>query len=82
MASGWILWVQLEYIGVVSGCCCKEVYRQCSKLLPVNGQIPVNFRACLVKVQDGQSRCPDKSMRRRRSWKPRPRAIAQQRRGA
>ena len=27
MASGWNLWVWLEGIGVVSGCCCKEVYR-------------------------------------------------------
>ena len=28
MASGWNLWVWLECIGVVSGCCCcKEVYR-------------------------------------------------------
>ena len=27
MASGWKLWVWLECIGVVSGCCCKEVYR-------------------------------------------------------
>ena len=26
-ASGWNLWVWLECIGVVSGCCCKEVYR-------------------------------------------------------
>ena len=26
MASGWNLWVWLECIGVVSGCC-KEVYR-------------------------------------------------------
>ena len=26
MASGWILWVRLECIDVVSGCCCKEVY--------------------------------------------------------
>ena len=25
VASGWTLWVWLEYIGVVSGCCCKEV---------------------------------------------------------
>ena len=25
MASGWNLWVWLECIGVVSGCCCKEV---------------------------------------------------------
>ena len=24
--SGWNLWVWLECIGVVSGCCCKEVY--------------------------------------------------------
>ena len=27
MASGWNLWVWLECIGVISGCCCKEVYR-------------------------------------------------------
>ena len=27
MASGWSLWVWLKYIGVVSGCCGKEVYR-------------------------------------------------------
>ena len=27
MASGWNPWVWLECIGVVSGCCCKEVYR-------------------------------------------------------
>ena len=27
MASGWNLWVCLECIGVISGCCCKEVYR-------------------------------------------------------
>ena len=27
MASGWNLWVLLQCIGVVSGCCCKEVYR-------------------------------------------------------
>ena len=26
MASGWNLWVWLKCIGVVSGCCCKEVY--------------------------------------------------------
>ena len=26
MASGWNLWVWLECIGVVSGCCCKEIY--------------------------------------------------------
>ena len=26
MASGWNLWVWLECIGVVCGCCCKEVY--------------------------------------------------------
>ena len=24
--AGWNLWVWLECIGVVSGCCCKEVY--------------------------------------------------------
>ena len=27
MASGWNLWVWLPCIGVVSGCCCKGVYR-------------------------------------------------------
>ena len=27
VASGWNLWVWLECIGVVSGCCCKAVYR-------------------------------------------------------
>ena len=27
MASAWNLWVWLECIGMVSGCCCKEVYR-------------------------------------------------------
>ena len=27
MASGWNLCVWLECIGVVSRCCCKEVYR-------------------------------------------------------
>ena len=27
MASEWNLWVRLECIGVVSECCCKEVYR-------------------------------------------------------
>ena len=27
VASGWNLCVWLECIGVVSGCCCKEVYR-------------------------------------------------------
>ena len=26
MASGWNLWVWIQCIGVVSGCCCKEVY--------------------------------------------------------
>ena len=25
VASKWDLWVSLECIGVVSGCCCKEV---------------------------------------------------------
>ena len=27
MASGWNLWVWLQYIGVASRCCCKEVYK-------------------------------------------------------
>ena len=26
VASGWNLWLLLECIGVVSGCCCKEVH--------------------------------------------------------
>ena len=26
MASGWNLWVWLQCICVVSGCCCKEIY--------------------------------------------------------
>ena len=26
VASEWNIWVWLECIGVVSGCCCKEVY--------------------------------------------------------
>ena len=25
MASGWNLWVWLQCIGVVSGCCCKDI---------------------------------------------------------
>ena len=33
MASEWNLWVWLECIGVVSGCCCKAVYRYPHKLL-------------------------------------------------
>ena len=37
MASGWNLWVWLPCIGVVSGCCCKEVYRY-----PHNNNI-INF---------------------------------------
>ena len=27
VTSGWNLWVWLQCIGVVSGCCCKELYR-------------------------------------------------------
>ena len=30
MASGWNIWVSLPCIGVVSGCCCKEVYIEIS----------------------------------------------------
>ena len=40
MASGWNLWVWLECIGVVSGCCCKEVYR-----FPHNIAFP--YSACI-----------------------------------
>ena len=35
MASGWNLWVWLECIGVVSGCCCKEVYRFPHNTIPL-----------------------------------------------
>ena len=31
MASEWNLLFWLECIGVVSGCCCKEVYRDASQ---------------------------------------------------
>ena len=27
VASGWNIWVWLPCIGVVSGCCCKEVHK-------------------------------------------------------
>ena len=40
MASGWTLLVWLECIGVVSGCCCKEVYRY-----PHNNTYP--FSTCI-----------------------------------
>ena len=33
MASGWNLWVWLQCIGVVSGCCCKEVYDILTKII-------------------------------------------------
>ena len=38
MATGWNLWVWLPCIGVVSGCCCKEVYRY-----PLNIYIYIYF---------------------------------------
>ena len=42
MASGWNLWVWLECIGVVSGCCCKEVYR-----FPHNNIITFPYSTCI-----------------------------------
>ena len=42
MASGWNLWVWLECIGVVSGCCCKEVYRY-----PHNNYITFPYSTCI-----------------------------------
>ena len=42
MASGWNLWVWLECIGVVSGCCCKEVYRY-----PHNNYYFYPYSACI-----------------------------------
>ena len=38
VASGWNLCVWLQCIGVVSGCCCKEVYR-----FPHNISYPYNY---------------------------------------
>ena len=40
VASGWNLWVWLECIGVVSGWCCKEVYRY-----PYNNYFP--YSTCI-----------------------------------
>ena len=42
MASGWNVWVWLECIGVVSGCCCKEVYRY-----PHNNYINFPYYTCI-----------------------------------
>ena len=39
MASGWTLWVWLQCIVVVSGCCCKEVYRY-----------PDNMAICAIEL--------------------------------
>ena len=36
MASGWNLWVWLPCIGAVSGCCCKEVYKDRKNILKMN----------------------------------------------
>ena len=44
MASGWNVCVCLECIGVVSGCCCKEVYR----ILIINITFP--YSTCINSV--------------------------------
>ena len=41
MASGWNLWVWLPCIGVVSGCCYKEVYKY-----PHNNSFP--YSTCIT----------------------------------
>ena len=60
MASGKNLWMWSECIGVVSGCCCKEVYRfphitypysTCiSSLFVATAHFSVNFRMIFVLV--------------------------------
>ena len=44
MASGWNLWARLECVGVVSGCCCEEVYR-----FPHNITYP--YSTCVSSLQ-------------------------------
>ena len=39
VASEWNLWAWLECIGVVSGCCCKEV-----SFLPVRSMLCTNLK--------------------------------------
>ena len=52
MASGWNLCVWLPCIGVVSGCCCKEVYRYfpysicISSFLPAASLLLCSFLKC------------------------------------
>ena len=43
MASGWNLWVWLQYIGVVSGCCCKVVYIDILTII-----INFHYSACIT----------------------------------
>ena len=43
MASGWNLWVQLQCIGVASGCCCNEVYRYPHNNLRYYGDVVYSF---------------------------------------
>ena len=46
MASGWNLWAWLECIGMVSGCCCKEV--QWNLIITVT--LGPNLAACYIEV--------------------------------
>ena len=49
MASGGNLWVWLPCIGVVSGCCCKEVYRYfpySTYISPFFAAFLMFFRSC------------------------------------
>ena len=48
MASGWNSWVWLKCIGVVSGCCCKEV---CVDILIVIITFP--YSTCISSFFDG-----------------------------
>ena len=56
MASGWNLWVWLPCIGVVSGCCCKEVYRYphnhycISLFLAAASLLRCSFKKCFFTI--------------------------------
>ena len=46
MASRWNLWVWLECIGVVSKCCCKEVYNYIDILIIII-TFPYIYSTCI-----------------------------------
>ena len=66
MASGWNLWVQLECIGVVSGCLCIILINTDSLILYLTST-PV-VRKCQASRKNGEnpgklSPCPEKCLR-------------------